>query len=45
MAPTDDWRPERADRQIAVRISSSEYIKPAELLLSVGRRGFIYTKG
>ncbi len=36
---------EKADLQIGVRISRSEDIKLAELLLSARRQGFIYTKG
>ena len=35
--------PERADLQIAVRISRREDIKLVELLLSARRKGFIYT--
>ncbi len=45
MGLAGDSGPEKADRQIGVRIARSEDIKLAELLLSARRQGFIYTKG
>ncbi|MHB8393787.1 MAG: hypothetical protein ACYDC5_04645 [Candidatus Dormibacteria bacterium] len=42
MTLAGDSGPERADPQIAVRISRSEHIKLAELLVSARRKGFTY---